>query len=64
MILVLKFLDASLGTGKIRLGSRKFHLQFMYLLVFLVYDTIETSDLLCFLGIGLLKLTQTLIDRA
>ena len=36
----------------------------MYFLVFLAYDTIETSDLLCFLGIGLLKLTQTLIDRA
>ena len=36
----------------------------MYLLVFLAYDTIETSNLLNLLGVGLLKLTQTLINRA
>ena len=58
------FLDASLGIGKIRLGGSKFQLQFMYLLVFLAYDTIETSNLLSLLGVGLLKLTQTLINRA
>ena len=36
----------------------------MYFLVFLTYDTIETSNLLGFLGVGFLKLTQTLSDRA
>ena len=36
----------------------------MYLLVFFAYDTIEMSNLLSLLGVGLLKLTQTLINRA
>lgn len=34
------------------------------LLVLLAYDTVETPNLLGLLGVGLLKLTQTLIYRA
>ena len=36
----------------------------MYLYVLLVNDTIEASDLLCLLGVGLLKLAQTLVYLA
>ena len=36
----------------------------MYLLVFLTDDTVEPSNLLGFLGVRLLKLTQTLVDHA
>ena len=36
----------------------------MYLHVLLVNDTIEKSDLLCLLGVGLLKLAQTLVYLA
>lgn len=36
----------------------------MYLYVLLVNDTIEASDLLCLLGVGLLKLAQTLVYRS
>ena len=36
----------------------------MYLYVLLVNDTIEASDLLCLLGVGLLKFAQTLVYLA
>ena len=36
----------------------------MYLYVLLVNDTIEAPDLLCLLGVGLLKLAQTLVYLA
>ena len=36
----------------------------MYLYVLLVNDTVEASDLLCLLGVGLLKFTQTLVYLA
>ena len=36
----------------------------MYLHVLLVNDTVEASDLLCLLGVGLLKFAQTLVYLA
>lgn len=63
-IITLKFPDAGLGIGQFILGRGKICLLAVYLLVFLVNDTVEPPNLLGLLGVRLLKLTQTLVDQA